>query len=572
MLCQLSYAAIDTVYIRLILAEFQASLDKTRAAVSFVRAGVDGPIVETFSIYGDDTIEWEAIMQVVILLGFVISLVLSSPGTVEHLAAPSVWIAPAAGVYLGAAAALAAWAIYPAVGALRRQGHLSVSAIRRHNLVTMGFRFWAVSGAGGLIALGYGRWVMQDVLPANIPIPLAAKAMVLGPFIGVVILGWVLDWPFHRAIRQPPPGGNSVVRGVIGPYWTLREHVAYNIRHHLLLAAVPIGLILLCTDAMEMYVVPRLQGPVGDVVYVGGAAAAAAGVFLLAPVILVRIWRTSRLPPGDLRNELEALCGRLKLKYRDILVWRSGGVIANAGVMGVIAPARYILVSDGILEKMTPAHIKAIFAHEGGHIVSGHLPYSVMFIVGTVALCTSATEIATVALGWAPWEGMLAMSVLLVVILVFGFGYISRRFERQSDIVGAWASGASQDGSGRIRPEGAALFAQALQRVGELNGIRPDQRSWRHGSIASRVSYILWQGAAGGRREDIDRTVRRIKMALWIILAAAVISIALQVWLWRPTPATQIPKTAKAGVPRNNLNRRDGVLRGIRWRRPCGFC
>ena len=72
-------------------------------------------------------------------------------------------------------------------------------------------------------------------------------------------------------------------------------------------------------------------------------------------------------------------------------------------------------------------------------------------------------------------------------------------------------------------------------------------------------------------REDIDRTVRRIKMALWIILAAAVISIALQVWLWRPTPASQIPKTAKAGVPRNDINRHDGVLRGIRWRRPCGF-
>lgn len=460
-------------------------------------------------------------MQIVVLLGFVVSLILADPNMVGQLASPSRWVVPAIGVYLAVGSALTAFDTSLSVREIRRGGWLCASAARRHGILVVAFRCWLVLGMAALVAAGYGQWVVAGLLPFRIP--LLAKAVLLAPFILAVLIGWLLDYPYHLAVRERLAGLTGEADGAAArPYWTRREHVSYNARHHLLFIAVPVGLILLCSDALEMYVVGALGEPVGGMVHFAGTLTAAAGVFLVAPAIIIRIWRTGRLAPGPLRTDLEAMCEQLKLRYRDILVWRSGGIVANAGVMGLTARWRYILISDGILEKMDPPHIKAIFAHEGGHIVSHHILYSAMFAIGSILLCGSAAEVLTAAVGWDMFNSTLLTLALLAGVWAFGFGFISRRFERQSDVAGAWASAPPDDGSGRVTPEGAAVFARALERVAELNGIPPRQRNWRHGSIAARVSYILWLGSTAGTRDAVDRTVRRIKLALWAMLAAAI--------------------------------------------------
>jgi len=466
-------------------------------------------------------------MQIVVLLGFVVSLTLIEPEMLDHLAAPSWWVVPAIGTYLAVGSALAAFNASVSVREIRRGGWLCASAARRHGILVAAFRCWLVLGMAGLVAAGYGQCVVAGLLPFRIP--LLAKAAVLAPFILAVLIGWLLDYPYHLAVRERLALlADDDTAAEARPYWTRREHVSYNVRHHLLFIAVPVGLILLCADALEMYVAGALGEPAGSVVQFAGTLTAAAGVFLVAPAIIIRIWRTGRLAPGALRTNLEAMCERLKLRYRDILVWRTGGIVANAGVLGLTARWRYILISDGILEKMDPPHIKAIFAHEGGHVVSHHIFYSAIFAIGSILLCGSAAEVSTAALGWDIFDSTLMTLALLAGVWAFAFGYISRRFERQSDVAGAWASAPPGDGSGRITPEGAAVFARALERIAELNGIPPRQHNWRHGSIAARVSYVLWLGSIAGTRDAADRTVRRIKLALWLTLAAAIGITALQ--------------------------------------------
>jgi len=459
-------------------------------------------------------------MQIVVLLGFVVSLILAEPEMLGQLAAPSRWVGPAIGVYLAVGSALTALDTSLSVREIRRGGWLCASAARRHGILVVAFRCWLVLGMAALMASGYGQWVVAGLLPFRIP--LLAKAAVLAPFILAILIGWLLDYPYHLAVRERLAAlvGEDIAPAA-RPYWTRREHVSYNARHHLLFIAVPVGLILLCSDVLEMYVAGALGEPLGGTVQSAGTLTAAAGVFLVAPAIIIRIWRTGRLAPGALRSDLEAMCEQLKLRYRDILVWRTGGIVANAGVMGLTARWRYILISDGILEKMDPPYIKAIFAHEGGHVVSHHILYSVIFGIGSILLCISAGEVLTAALEWDIFNSTLLTLAMLAGAWAFGFGFISRRFERQSDVAGAWASVPPDDGSGRITPEGAAVFARALERVAELNGIPPRQHNWRHGSIAARVSYVLWLGSTAGTRDAADRTVRRIKLALWAVLAAA---------------------------------------------------
>jgi STE24 endopeptidase len=348
------------------------------------------------------------------------------------------------------------------------------------------------------------------------------------------LIGWVLDYPYHRAVREGirRQAGPESAAGV--EWWGLKEYLLYNIRHHLLFVFVPVGIIIALDGVLRMLSrwgwFPPGRG--GEWMLAGLQIACAGGVFLIAPLLVVRIWKTRRLPDGPLRRRLESLCERLGLRYRDILVWESGGVIANAGAMGLVGPVRYILLSDGILQQMSADRVEAIFAHEAGHIIHHHIAYFGLFAISSILLSLTLGEWVGVALG--DWGAVLASGGALAALWVLGFGWISRRFERQSDVVAAWALGAQLaevDPGPAITPQGAHVFASALEQVAALNGFPPDRFNWRHGPISWRVAYVLRLGATGGTRVPIDRLVGRLKRALWASLAAAMAMTASLAWL-----------------------------------------
>ena len=263
------------------------------------------------------------------------------------------------------------------------------------------------------------------------------------------------------------------------------------------------------------------------------------GVVLVAPAIIVRVWPTRPLPAGELRTELEQALARLRLRCRNILLWESGGVIANAAVVGLVAPVRYVLLSDALLQHMDRRQLQAVFAHEAGHIRSHHLFYCLLFMVGMDALGVAVMG-AMLALNLDEKLAEASAVVMLGVPGILVFGRISRAFERQSDVIGAWLAGTEFNDSpdtDRVTSEGAAIFAMALQRVALINGTPPGSPNWRHGSIESRVSYIFHLGVSGGSRRNIDRKVRRIKIALWALLllsgAAAGAQLMLMGWAVR---------------------------------------
>jgi len=144
------------------------------------------------------------------------------------------------------------------------------------------------------------------------------------------------------------------------------------------------------------------------------------------------------------------------------------------------------------------------------------MPYAVVFVIAATLLSAWASETAAGLLGLSSWSVDLIALTLMGAALGLGFGRVSRRFERHSDVIGAWAAAPPpEDDPLRVTPEGSAIYAQALQQVARLNGMPPSQPNWRHGSIANRVSYILWLGGTHGSRRDADRAVRRVKLGIW---------------------------------------------------------
>jgi len=463
-------------------------------------------------------------MQIVILAGFVIALTLQNP---TGPAASAYLAAPLVALYLLGVVGLSRTNTVMSLRALDRGEHTFATAMKRNNLLTVLTRLWLVGGLAGVTLVGYGPWVGQTLGCWRVPV--IDEAALLAPFLAGVILVWLLEYPFHRARMRwacPRPRRADAPAGAQRSGWSRRQYVAYNTRHHLLFVAVPVGLILLLKDCLDIFVYPRLPEGPADTVLLAGMIVSAATVFFVAPLLIVHIWRTRPLGDGELRRRLEASCLRFGLKYRDILVWESGGVIINAGVMGIAAPVRYILLSDGLLDQMDSRDVEAIFAHEVGHIVQHHIFYAMMFAVGTIGLTASLVALLGSALSVPSWALDAIAVCALGVVWGLAFGALSRRFERQSDVIAAWASGrrGENDDPDLITHEGAAVFARALQRVAELSGIPLTQRNWRHGSIASRIRYVLYLGSTAGTRRKDDRAVRRLKLSIWVLVTLAVAS------------------------------------------------
>jgi STE24 endopeptidase len=464
-------------------------------------------------------------MQIVVIGAFVTALALLE----ASVDAAGAWAAgPAVAGYVLVASSLSGANTALSLRALSRRAGAAQQTVRGHNAMTTLTRFWLIAGLAGTVVLGLGPAVRRAGLMG---VPLAAELAVLAPFAVALLLTWVMEYPFHRAVRQRLAWRQAVSGQAPRPVWTLGQYLDFNVRHHLLFVAVPVGLILLASDVLDLYVAP-LAGAAAPAVALGGTAGAAALVFFLAPVLLVHVWRTGRLADGPLRRDLEQLCRRLKLRTRDIRVWYSDGVLANAGVMGLAGPVRYVLLSDALLEEMDDEQIKVIFAHEAGHIVFHHIFYAVLFALGSVLLCAAGTDLALRAAGVDPTgAGQLWVLVVLALAWAVGFGWISRRFERQSDVMAAWLAGqsaaATDAGDDRVTPEGAAVFARALEKVAMLNGTPLRQRNWRHGSISRRVAYVMWLGSTGRGRREADRAVRRIKLGLWLLLVLAAVLTAV---------------------------------------------
>jgi len=469
-------------------------------------------------------------MHVLIVAGFIVVKALQD-ATGGNL--PAWVIVPSLGAYLLGTFALTRMNTALFLKSNDPGGPGSPAALKRHGILSLATRVWLVGGLGGLMLLGYGQWANEGLHLASVP--LAGEIIALAPFVAGVLLMWIADYPYHCAIwraihaRTASPGATQDPA-----IWTLAEYLGYNTRHHLLFIAVPVALVILIADSLTL-IMPRFLTE-QEMTYAlpGAMIIVVALVFSFAPLLIVRIWRTERLGDGEMRSALERICQGLGLKSRDILVWRSGGMITNAAVLGLFAQSRYILLSDGLIEQMDRRDIEAIFAHEAAHIIHHHILYAVLFTIAVVNTSVLAGYwVASLWGDWAQWAGNLIVLGVVGGVWGLGFGWVSRRFERQSDATAAWMSGnpPSDEDPDLITHEGAAAFARALQRVGDLNGIPARRRNWRHGSLAQRISYVLWLGESHRTRRRDDTIVKRIKAAIWIMLAAAAVFIAVTLFV-----------------------------------------
>ena len=351
--------------------------------------------------------------------------------------------------------------------------------------------------------------------------------IVVTPYLLSLVLVWVVTFPLENELRLCEAGdGESVA-------WGLSRFLDFHIRHYVVVIVVPMAFILLASGVANGYE-KELSEAFGTKVAPNVLVAFVAGlVYLLFPLLLRHIWRMEPLPAGELRNQLESLCKTIDLRCRDILIWKSDGVMINAAVMGLLPSVRYVLLSDALLSTMSASQVEGVFGHEAGHIRKRHIHQFLLFaFLGWLMTAVMVESLSRIALGLdfvtdAAVSGIQVVGLLATILFwAVGFGMLSRRFERQADLYGARCVTVHAENCGRacsvhredndkatpadghehivmgtnddarcaervtgdrVCAGGASVFASALDRVSRLNGIPQDEWHWRYDSIGDRI-------------------------------------------------------------------------------------
>jgi len=108
-------------------------------------------------------------------------------------------------------------------------------------------------------------------------------------------------------------------------------------------------------------------------------------LFALSPYLI--FWLEKPKPIDEsLKRELIEFCNSLGIEVRDIKVTgKKKYRIANAGVTGILPKYRYVFITEYLLENFDKEEIKAVLAHEIGHIRGRHLLINALLSIGWFA-------------------------------------------------------------------------------------------------------------------------------------------------------------------------------------------
>lgn len=359
------------------------------------------------------------------------------------------------------------------------------------------------------------------------------------PLIGAVGLWWVY-YPIERRLRDSLLVRRLDLGKPVYAMPTRAQYVSQQLRTGMLILLVPVVLILGIGETIQFAAMRWADAQSAMMIANGATLLAAATVFMCAPLLMRLLLHVEPLPQGEMRADLMYICACHNVRVRELLLWKTGGSMINAAVMGLLGRLRYVLVTDALVETMSEQQLKAVMAHEVGHVRRHHMPWLVV--------CFAAALFGTLWLIELPLVGLQAMAIVdvrdlgqwfavtvmaaQVVLALVVFGWVCRRFERQADTFAVQhlsASAPADENGGEtthVSLEAVHAMCGALETIAQLNAVDRHRPSWRHGSIAWRQRYLASIVGQPLRALAIDTFIKRIKLISTIVLA-----LTLGAWL-----------------------------------------
>ncbi len=434
-----------------------------------------------------------------------------------------------------------------------RVGHLGYVSGRACRIHGFGSRLLTVLGLATYAAILYvvgwshlvlSTWGLQGLI-------LVDDLAVFLPYLVIQVVIWLGLYPAERALHDERR------------YPALRVYLALKTRQAFGLVLPVVLIFFVRQDVFARFWPDWHRNSVAEPLELAGLGAL---VLLMSPLFIRLAWPTRSMPAGPLRRRLERVARRVGFRFSDLLIWDTGNLMVNACVTGVLPWFRYVLLTDSLVETLSPAEAAAVFGHEVGHVAHRHLPFFGFFFLGSLGVLALLARFVSVSESWIqglPWvssgqssqvrdlvEAMLMLGCLGAFFWVV-FGYLSRRFERQADVFGCRVVSCGEPecpphfdlDDGRLEPGprilptpslcpvGIQIFADALATVARQNGIDAGSRSWRHGSIASRIAFLERLQLNPARERSFQHGVRSLR--LWVsafLILTLVLAVAMRSW------------------------------------------
>jgi tetratricopeptide (TPR) repeat protein len=241
---------------------------------------------------------------------------------------------------------------------------------------------------------------------------------------------------------------------------------------------------------------------------------------IIAPALITRLWDCKPLGNNELRETIASYCRSQGVKFKNIMSWNAlNGTLVTAGVMGLVAPFRYLMITPELMNLLNKDEIMGVVSHEVGHVKKKHLLYYVFFLLGFVILMIGLTQ----------WMGISAyfilpvefvnsetfayiyyfiLALLFVIYFRFIFGYFMRNFERQADMY-CFESG--------IDPN---HLITSFMKLGVHVGDDGKKRNWHHYNISQRIDFLR---KCMDNREEITGHQKKLKRAFKVFLIPMII-------------------------------------------------
>ncbi len=281
---------------------------------------------------------------------------------------------------------------------------------------------------------------------------------------------------------------------------------------------------------------------------------------LILPKIICRIWGCYTMPEGVQRQDLTDFCKQLHFSAEFYLWPLHKGRAITAAVVGLIPGFRYILLTPALLNTMNKDEIKAIIAHETGHVKRYHLLLSIFLIAGfSVSIDTILEPVAgylsslsslknlLAGLGFSPSASSALLSsipALIAMLLFFRFifGYFIRNFEREADLYSYSAMGS------------AAPLISAFEKLANHSGER-EKKNWHHFGLGERIDCLRKVEQAPHNFYS-HRKKLHISLAVYFLLVAILTTLPSEKKapsFFQQHPFTQLTQADRAMVQKRSI-------------------
>lgn len=424
---------------------------------------------------------------------------------------------------------------------------------RRRHMVA-----WCVAALGAVYLLDWQRLTPDWVTALNWLV--LDKLFMLAPIVGPLVFSWALFYEVDCEILRR----RRLLHGEPAPVRSLVRYLMKNLGRPLGLIVAAGCLFWLTSDLAK-----------AASIWIGASAGAglqlplSVGLILVAlPWFMVQCWQTTPLASdGQLGRMLGGLVKRLRVAPLSIRLWETDSRMANAAVLGMVPPVRYVLLSDDLLRILTLRQVAAVFSHELAHIYHWHYLWRGLAVLVPLALATTVDFVASgffpafaetmkAHLGESGLQGIVLV-VGLAVYLPTGFSHISRRLEVQADLTAcrilsadldraveddpppippAGESSSSAEGKSgpvrigaitELRPEAVDELVRALHRVAAWNQVAVQTADWQHFSVAQRVALLRSFQASPEAVIDFERRLWFLQAGLALLLLATTLALIL---------------------------------------------